>query len=408
MTPQPETPASPHQAAAIVAPAPLSALLTVAFFGSISGGAFWSGIFFITARHYQFSPGRNLALAASMGFVYAIAARLAGSVQRRLARHMAPRTMLAMTLSTWGLAALLPLLGRNHEAFIWATAWVGSVSSALTWPVVESFLGGGRHGAEMRRALGRFNMTWTSATAVPLLVLPLLARVDELLTITLSALANLIALIAVRRLPRHPDASDPEASLAAAGREYPQLKQAASWLLPLAYLMSSTLAPILPHRLTALGATTAASVIAALWMVARFGTLALMARIHFWHGRWGALVAAAGALCGGLALVLLASSLPGVIAGLLIFGVGTGLTYYAALYYSLVVGHAGVDAGGGFEALIGVGYCAGPLIGLIGQGLGHSDAESARSYTVILIWLAAGYFVARAIPPFVKARRSRS
>ncbi|HEY0710920.1 MAG TPA: hypothetical protein VGG33_29225 [Polyangia bacterium] len=388
--------------------APLRSLLTLTFFGSISGGAFWSGIFFITARHYHFSPVRNLALAASMGFVYAIAARSAGGVQRWLARWMAPRTMLATTLSTWGIAALLPLLGRDHEAWIWGAAWLGSVSSALTWPVVESFLGGGRHGADMRRALGRFNMTWTSATAVPLLVLPLLAQVDELLTITMSAAANLVALIALSRLPRHPGAADVEASVAAVGREYPQLKQAASWLLPLAYLMSSTLAPLLPHRLAALGGTTAASVIAALWMVARFGTLAVMARVHFWHGRWGALVAAAMALCGGLAVVLLSSSLVGVIAGLLIFGAGTGLTYYAAIYYSLAVGHAAVDAGGGFEALIGVGYCAGPLIGLIGQVLGRPDPATARTYTVGLIWLAAVYFVSRTVPPFLKARRARA
>jgi hypothetical protein len=40
-----------------------------------------------------------------------------------------------------------------------------------------------------------------------------------------------------------------------------------------------------------------------------------------------------------------------------------GLTYYAALYYALAVGHAEVDAGGNFEALIGLGYCVGPLLG---------------------------------------------
>jgi hypothetical protein len=37
----------------------------------------------------------------------------------------------------------------------------------------------------------------------------------------------------------------------------------------------------------------------------------------------------------------------------------------------MAVGHAAVDAGGGFEALIGVGYCLGPLLGLLAQALTH-------------------------------------
>ena len=46
-----------------------------------------------------------------------------------------------------------------------------------------------------------------------------------------------------------------------------------------------------------------------------------------------------------------------------------GLTYYAALYYSLAVGHAAVDAGGTFEALIGFGYFGGPLLGLAARAV---------------------------------------
>jgi hypothetical protein len=189
---------------------------------------------------------------------------------------------------------------------------------------------------------------------------------------------------------------------------------AASWLLPLSYLMSSTLSPILPHRLAPWGATLPISVIAAAWMVARFVTLLAMWRLGFWHGRWGTLFAAGIALCGGLALVFLGASLPVIVVGLLVFGAGCGLTYYAALYYSLAVGHAAVDAGGNFEALIGLGYFAGPLIGLGGQGLGPSfaaggaAAEGARAATVALTWAAAAFFIARAIAPYAKARRARS
>ena len=72
---------------------------------------------------------------------------------------------------------------------------------------------------------------------------------------------------------------------------------------------------------------------------------------------------------GGLALVLLAHTLPVLVAGLFAYGAGMGVIYYASLYYVMAVGAAAVDAGGNFEALIGVGYCVGPLLGLIGEAL---------------------------------------
>jgi hypothetical protein len=402
------------------APASLRVLLVITFFASVSGGTFWTGIFFVTAQHYRFSAVRNLALGAAMGAVYALAARFTGPLLRALERHFSPRAILAGALTTWGVAAALPLVAADVEPLFWLVALVGAAASAITWPVVEGYLGAGRHGPAMRRAIGWFNVTWTCATAVSLLALPLLGRANVLLTIAASALVNAIAVAALFGLPARPGPHEADAAAAAIGREYPALKAAASWLLPLSYLMSATLSPILPHRLAAWGAVAPISVIAASWMVARFATLLAMWRLGFWHGRWGTLFAAGAALCGGLALVFLGTSLVQVVAGLLLLGAGTGLTYYAALYYTLAVGHAAVDAGGNFEALIGLGYFAGPLIGLCGQGLGPlvagmvrggeagaGGAEGARAATVALTWAAAAFFVARAIGPYAKARARR-
>ena len=393
--------------------APLASILAITFFASISGGAFWTGIFFVTAQHYRFSAARNLVLGAVMGAVYALGARFTGPLLRRLGRRFSPRAILVGSLSTWGLAAIVPLLA-DAEALLWIVAGLGAAASAITWPVVESFLAAGRHGAAMRRAIGWFNVAWTPATAVSLLVLPLLQRVNVLLTIAVSALVNLVALLALFWLPARPGAHEAEAAAAAVGREYPALKAAASWLLPLSYLMSSTLSPILPHRLAPFAGVAPLSVIAAAWMVARFATLLAMGRFGFWHGRWGTLFAAGSALCGGLALVFLGTSLVQVVLGLLLFGAGTGLTYFAALYYTMAVGHAAVDAGGNFEALIGMGYFAGPLLGLGGQVLGPvallgtgSPAAGARAATLALTWTAAAFFVVRAIGPYLRARRTR-
>jgi hypothetical protein len=129
-----------------------------------------------------------------------------------------------------------------------------------------------------------------------------------------------------------------------------------------------------------------------------------MWRTGFWHGRCGTLAVAASALAGGLALVLLASTLPLLAAGLIIFGTGMGLTYYAALYYSLAVGQAAVEAGGTFEALIGVGYLVGPLLGI----LGHAATPARAAYaTVALAWLVIAFACAGALRPYRAARRRR-
>lgn len=385
---------------------PLLPLLLVTFLGSVSSGIFWAGIFFVTATHYRFSPARNLVLAAAMGAVYALGARYAGAVLRALARRLTPRTLLGMTLSGWGLAALLPVTFAGSEAALWASGLLGAIASAMTWPIVESYVGAGQHGAGMRTAIGWFNVTWTPATAVPLYLLPLLARTDVLLAVALSAVVNGAALLALPALPPRPAPHEPAAAETAVGREYPWLLRAASWLLPASYVMSATLSPILPHRLAEVGHAGAdASVFAAIWMLGRFLTLVLMWRIGFWHGRWGTLAAGAGALTIGVATALLASTLAGLVSGLVIFGVGMGLTYYAALYYALAVGHAAVDAGGNFEALIGLGYCVGPLLGLIGRGVaGESHAQGA---TVVLVALVAALAGAAALRPYLVARRGR-
>jgi hypothetical protein len=388
-------------------PARLPVILAISFLGSVSSGVFWSGLFFVTASAYHFSAARNLVLAALTGAIYAAGARLTGPLLRALERRFSPRAVLVGTLACWTGAALLPGVAGGAEAAVWISALVGGgAASAMTWPIVESYLGAGRHGAEMRGAIGWFNVSWTSATAVPLLLMPLVAGRDPLATLAMSALASGAATLLAFTLPRRPAAHPMETSAAAVGAEYPALLRAASWLLPLSYVVVATLSPVMPHRLAAVGLRTSnESVVAAIWMIARFVTLAVMWRVGFWHGRWGTLVAGASALALGMALVLLGPTLPLVAAGLLLFGAGMGLTYYAALYYALSVGHAAVDAGGGFEALVGVGYCLGPLLGLAGHtlasGPGAEAVTMALAGTVVLIGCA------KAAGPYLQVRRSR-
>jgi hypothetical protein len=383
-------------------PASLLTVLSVTFFGSVATGMFWAGLFFVTAERYQFSAVRNLALAGAMGAIYAVAARFAG----RLAHGRAPRAVLSASLVICTAAMLLPMVFPASVGALWAGALIAVAASAATWPVVESYLTAGRHGAEMRSAIGKFNVTWTPATALPLIALPFVTRVAASGGFAVAAGATAVAWLAARGLPLHPPPHEPEAARAAVGTEYPSLLRAASWLLPLSYVISATLAPVLPQRLAAVGVSTAASsFVASAWMAMRFVVLLAMWRTHFWHGRWGTLASASAALGGGLALVLLAGTAPVLVAGLLVYGIGMGLTYYASLYYSMAVGHGAVEAGGAFEALIGLGYCVGPLLGIAGNAVaGPSRAGRA---TVALVWMLAAIAARGVVRPYLAARRAR-
>jgi hypothetical protein len=363
---------------------------------------FWAGLFFVTAARYGFSAVANLTLAVAMGAVYALAARFAG----RLAHGRAPRGVLSASLAICTAAMLLPMLAPASVGALCVGALLGVAASAATWPVVESYLTAGRHGAEMRAAIGKFNVTWTPATALPLVVLPLVARLGRSGSFAVSAGATVLAWLATRGLPPHPAPHEPEAARAAVGAEYPSLLRSISWLLPFSYVISATLAPVLPQRLAAVGVgSTAASFVASAWMAMRFLVLLGMWRTHYWHGRWGTLAAASAALGGGLALVLLAGTAPVLIAGLLVYGAGMGLTYYASLYYSMAVGHGAVDAGGTFEALIGLGYCVGPLLGIAGHAV--AGPERAGRATVALTWMLAAIAARGVVRPYLAARQAR-
>ena len=392
-------------------PAPLGAILATTFFGSVSGGAVWAGLFFVTARHYHFSPARNLALAASMGGLSAAASWTSG----RIAARFAPRAVLWAAFALWAAVALLPVALPHAEPALWVAAFVASVTSAIIWPIVESYVSAGRHGAEMRRAIGWFNVVWTPAMAVPLFLMPVVARLGLPWCLGLGSAVNVLALAATLGLPTRPGPHPAEAARAAMGPEYGALVKASTWLLPLSYVVSTAIAPLLPFRLAAVGVGSAGSAFAGLWMTARFLTFFTMWRTAFWHGRWGTLAAGSALLLAGFSAILLAPTIVGLVAGLLGFGVGMGLIYYCALYYSLTVGHAAVEAGGMFEALVGLGSCVGPLVGTAGQLVGgpaHAGVATLGVTAVILALGARGvlrpYYAARRVRPATQLRKNES
>jgi hypothetical protein len=140
----------------------------------------------------------------------------------------------------------------------------------------------------------------------------------------------------------------------------------------------SALTPFLPLACQTLAIPVAWwTPLASVWLVTRVFTFWLLQCWHGWHGRWITAWIGSLLLLSGFGVAVLSSIAAGpwglgretgiaaLIIGLGVFGVGMGVIYCSALYYAMAVGNAQVDAGGKHEALIGIGYGAGPICGLL-------------------------------------------
>jgi MFS family permease len=380
---------------------PLRLVLLVTFLASLGTGVFWHGLAFIAKQEYGFTQEKNLILYAVMGAIYTLGAFLAGGVTRRVGPWLSPRGVLVACIGGQVVACALPAI-FTHEWAIWASASVVTLLAALSWPIIESFVTSGRHGPGMRKSIAAFNLVWMPATIVPMLVLGPLLEHHSTMTILGLGVALIPAIVAALRFAPRPAPHEADLADGHVSPEYPFLLRSARVLLPLSYLVSQALTPILPYLLERLHVEVhLLTPVTSTWMFLRVAVVAAMLLVPFWHGRWGALLFAGLSMAGGFAGVVLAPSLPVLIVGLAFFGMGIGIIYYAALYYVMAVGHADVDASGTHEALIGVGYLGGPLAGLAGGALGGG------SRIVLVVWATIAVGSVGAVLPYFRARRAR-
>lgn len=363
-------------------PTPLSAIYAFSWLNSFSTGAATTGIFFITDSTYAFSADQNYALGLLMGVTYVMASTMAGRILRRLQAldaAVTQRRILAGLVVALGLILLLPVgaraAGVRGSWPIWLTIGLYSPLTGILWPMVESYLSGGRSGERLRDAIGRFNIVWGSSLVLAFWVMGPL-RAHAMWTLSLMALLHGVGALFLLRFEPEP-AQHIEGQREPHPPVYLRPLVVHRILLSTGYLVMFALSPYLPTicaRLS-LGAAWYAP-LASVWLLARVATFAWFARWHGWHGRWETPVVAAMVMLSGFAAAVLAPSMTTgwiamvwVIVGLSGFGAGVAAIYKAALYYVMEVGDSGIDAGGSHEALIGIGYTVGPLCGLVAGGL---------------------------------------
>jgi hypothetical protein len=257
---------------------------------------------------------------------------------------------------------------------IWLLVVAYSPLTGVLWPMVESYVSGGRRGHELRSVIGWWNVVWSAALIFSSLGVSRLVEHHAALAIVLLGMVHVIAAVVVRAFGPEPGAHE-EDDPHEVPPVYRRLLITFRLLLPMSYLVSSALLPGLPRVMERAGvAVDWAVAVAAVWLLTRSVSFYAYQRWGGWHGRWWPAIFGPGVLLTGFGVAVLATRVASgpvvtvmVVLGLGMFGIGMATIYSGALYYAMEVGQAEVDAGGTHEALIGVGYTAGPLCGLLAQ-----------------------------------------
>ena len=367
-------------------PAPLPALMVLTFLCSLGTGSLWTGLPFVAEHDFHFTKSENMWLAVAESAVYAVVAFFSGGLLKRLGAIIPPRTVLAGILAFTLAMCMLTLTGS--VAALIATALGVSAASAMMWPIVESYLSSGRHGHSLRSAVGVFNIVWTSATAAGLVLMgPVFATDASRIAIVAIGPVCALAIVCLPWFPASPPPHLDDGAPPIVPAVYRPLRAASRALLPTSYLLIGTIGPMLPYITGGIGvAPEWQTPVSSTWHAMRVLAMLAMWRLAFWHGRWSTLAAGAALMGGGFLFAMGSGTVGALVGALAAFGAGHAVLYYASLYYAMSVGHAEVDAGGRFEALIGVGYISGPIASLAGMAV--AGERGSRGAVLALAALA--------------------
>lgn len=346
----------------------LTRLLVIVFLESAATIFIERGLYFYAHERLGFTGAENLGLALAWGVFYVVGALASHGVSRRLSE----KGLLVLTLVGQVLGHATLCVWSGSYMVVAMTMVIGGITG-LKWPVVESYIAAGRTPKDQARAIGRFNLSWAGSVPLALVAAgPLISwRAEGLFAAAgLLSVGSLILVWPLERRPVHLAADHPERPTAGQMARYRGLLGSARWSMLTSYSLMWILAALLPGVFAGLKVGVRwATALSGLLDVFRFGAFLTLGLYRGWHNRGGPLAFVIVALPTGFFVALFGTNLATVLAGELLFGVSLGITYYAALYYAMVVANASVEAAGSHEGLIGTGFAIGPVAGLAGDGL---------------------------------------
>lgn len=355
---------------------PIWATFTITWINNLGAATALIAVYFIAKSRFGFTATESLLLGLLQGVTYIAGAMTAGMGSRLFAgpgRAMSTRSLLMLIQLALFALCLLPIVAKERWA-IWVLVGVYSPVTGWLWPVIESFFSAGRSGESLRKASSAFNLSWASSQVLTFWAISPFMKSDPpdqpLWLIAAMGVSHLVCVPLTMALPREPGShahgDDPELSRELVER-FRMLLVCFRTMLVMSYIVYSALNPLLPTRLVELGiveGSAANALLTSVWMASRVCMFFAMGAWGGWHGKRSALVWSGVLLMIGFAVCMLAPSAAVMALGMVLFGLGMGAIYSGAFYYAMEVGSAAVDAGGKHEALIGLGYTAGPIAGV--------------------------------------------
>lgn len=343
-------------------------VLWITFIESFATICVERGVYFLAHEHLNFTAQMNLYLALAFGVTYVVGAL----ASHKTALRFSERSLLLACL-TGMFVCHVAMATWIHPVMIFAGTTALGAINGMKWPVLESYVGAGLTPKLSSQAIGRFNIAWSSAVPLCLVAAGPLINYDPRAIFLVPAALNVVSLLLALPVARHPAhiADDhPDRPTSEQMPRYRALLASNRWLLLSSFSLMFVLAALLPEIFSNLGYDVEkAPGLSGVIDFVRMGAFILLLAWSGWHSRLWPIILPLIGLPAGFLLVMYGQSLTVVLAGEVIFGASAGLSYFSALYYAMVVKNASVDAGGAHEALIGVGFAAGPAAGLIGFAL---------------------------------------
>jgi predicted MFS family arabinose efflux permease len=332
----------------------------------------FSYLFFLLRDRYGFDNRLNLRVAALHGAIYVFAAWQGG----RFAERHGYTASLTVGFAGLFLCMVTGALVSSAAALL-AVMVAYTVVLLLVWPALEALAIADEPPERVPHMVGLYNLTWSGSAAVAYFTGgPLYDRIGAGMIFGVPAAIFLLQLIVLVWLSRRrslvPVAAGPAPVVPAAvdlrehsKRSFTFLRLA--WLAnPLSYMAIYTLLAVMPGLAASLGLTpTEVGLFCSIWFFARLASFILLWQWPGWHYRFRFLAGGYALLVASFLTILLAPNLLVLVIGQVVFGASAGLTYYSSLFYSMDLSDAKAEHGGLHEAGVGLGICAGPLVGTL-------------------------------------------
>jgi predicted MFS family arabinose efflux permease len=363
----------------------LRLIIAITFIESFVTAMVERGVVFYAEYELGFSQSQTLWLALLFGAAYVAGALLS----HRASDKLGERRWLVLLIAAHIVLHLAMAMEPGTAAVYLFNTLLGATSGSK-WPVIESYVSAGQTPRQAAASVGHFNIAWSSSVVPAVALGGVLIEFWAPSLFLLPAVLNLSVLFLLMRLPARPVHLAPDHPLQPTDRQRVRIRSlllSSRWLMFGSYTLLFLLAPLLPYifknRLHfSPGPATA---LVSLIDLARFLTFVTLQRCVGWHGRTSLLIWTALLMPVGFLIMLTSDRLPLVLLGEVMFGIAGGLTYYAALYYAMVMKNAAVEAAGAHEGMIGSGLVFGPAIGLAGVYLSGAanTASTAMIATVV-------------------------